>query len=99
MTTSTCNIIKGFVDEITKISIIIAFATLTYLVSAQLGEPEVRGCHEEPELLPLGADPVCAARRQEAVEVPDPVAAERVPVHQNADHAVTLSVNERTWCL
>ena len=94
MTTSTCNIIKGFVDEITQISII-AFATLTYLVSVQLGEPEVRGGHEEPELLPLGADPVCAARRQEAVEVPDPVAAERVPVHQNADHAVTLSVKER----
>ena len=30
------------------------------------------------------------------MEVPDPVAAERVPVHQNADHAVTLSVKEST---
>ena len=96
MTTSTCNIIKGFVDGFTKISIIIAFATLTYLVSVQLGEPEVRGGHEEPELLSLGANSVCAARRKEAVEVPDPVAAERVPVHQNADHAVSLSVNEET---
>ena len=93
MTTSTCNIIKGFVDEITKISIM---ATLTYLVSVELGEPEVCRGHEEPELLSLGADPVCAARRKEAVEVPDPVAAERVPVHQNADHAVSLSVNEET---